>query len=840
MEGSTVSAGILHKPFIGRQISHSKKQSAVFVLCVALSIVTLVSLNGFSRSVNDSLLKDARKLNAADLIIHSHYELSPPLLEAVASLQKDGLVQSARVYEFYSVVRNVPQDASLLASLKVVGPGYPFYGKVELASGRSFDEVLQPGTIIVEEALLYRLGLHVGDQLHVGESLLTIRDVVVHEPDRPMKLFALGPRIFIALADRDALNLVKKGSRVDHNLLLRVSDENDLDRLALHLGTIADRDQERVQTFKNNESRVKKFLDNFFFFLHLIGIFTLVLAGIGIQSVLSSLLKEKEATIAIIKTVGATGRFITLQFVAVLTILGSVGTLAGLCFGFLVQCLLPALFRGLLPNDVGIVFSWRTILEGLGLGVFVVALFAVLPLFRLRELKPSSILRKETGGTRRGPPFYAVLLTILGFFVLMVFWQVQDLRVGMWLVVGILGLVLVTALLTHAVLAALRRARVKSLPLRQALKGLFRPGNATQLIIITLSASLAVVFSIYLIEQNLDASFVTSYPPDVPNLFFLDIQPSQLAAFKAELGEETAYYPVVRARVLAVNGKTINVEEERTRRGDNLAREFSLTYRDRLLDDEAVVAGKDLFRKDWDGLQVSVLDTVVKMQKMEVGDRITFRIQGVPLEARISSIRTHLGESIRPYFYFVFPEETMKEAPQTIFTAVRVKQGEMGPLQSRIVSRFPNVSVIDMTETIATFSGVMHKLSKVTRFFALFSLAAGILIIVSSIFAMRFARIREAVYFKILGAKSRFVLRVFTLESIILGLVSALLAMTVSQGASWFVVVRTLDISYRAFPASTLGMIGGAILLVVLVGLSSSLSILKQKPAAFLREQTEE
>ena len=831
---------MLHKPFIRRQISQSKKQSAVFVLCVALSIVTLVSLNGFSRSVNDSLLKDARTLNAADIIIHSHYELSPALLDAVASLQKDGLVQSARVYEFYSVVRNAGQENSLLASLKVVGPGYPFYGKIELSSGRSFAEVLQPGAIIVEDTLLDRLGLRVGDQLHVGDALLTIRDVLVHEPDRPMKLFALGPRIFIAIADRDALNLVKKGSRIDHSLLLRVSDENDLEGLAARLNAVADRDQERVQTFMNNESRVKKFLDNFFFFLHLIGIFTLVLAGIGIQSVLSSLFKEKEATIAIMKTLGATSRFITLQFVAVLTLLGTVGTLVGLCFGFLVQVLLPALFSGLLPHDVGIVFSWRAVLEGLGLGVFVVALFTVLPLFRLRELKPISILRKETGGTRRGAPFYAALLTILGFFVLMVLWQVQDLRVGMWLVAGILGLILVTALLTHAVLAGLRRVRVKSLALRQALKGLFRPGNATRLIIITLSASLAAVFSIYLIEQNLDASFVTSYPPDVPNLFFLDIQPSQLAAFKTELGEETTYYPVVRARVLAVNGKTIDVERERQKRGDNLARDFNLTYRDHLLDDEAVVTGNDLFRKDWDGLQVSVLDKVLKMRQMEVGDRITFRIQGVPLEARISSIRTHLGESIRPYFYFVFPEGTLKDAPQTIFTAVRVKKGEMGPLQSRIVSRFPNVSVIDMTETIATFAGVMQKLSRVTRFFALFSLAAGILIIISSIFAMRFARIREAVYFKILGAKRRFVLRVFTLESIILGLVSALLATAVSQGASWFVVVRTLDLSYRPFPASTLGMIGGAVLLVVLVGLFSSLSILKQKPAAFLREQTEE
>jgi putative ABC transport system permease protein len=656
-----------------------------------------------------------------------------------------------------------------------------------------------------------------------------------------VNLFSFGPRVFISSEDLEALDLIQKGSRIQYDTLLRVVDSENLEKIVQDLRDHALQGQERVDTYRTARSRMKRFFDNFLFFLTLISIFTLLLAGIGIQSVLAAFLKEKERTVAIMKTLGATSRFVTVQFVTVLGVLGVLGTLAGLALGSLIQVWLPELFRGLIPTSIRPTLSWRMVIDGFILGTLVVVLFSILPLQDLKQLKPGAIFRSESPPARKGlPAALTVLAVMLAFLGLILRQSLHDFRMGMWFVTGVAAFILAAALLSHAVLSSLKRSRIQSLIFRQALRGLFRPRNATRAIMVTLTASLSIIFSITLVEKNIDATFVQSFPPDSPNAFLLDIQPSQLQEFQETLGMQAEYYPVVRGRIVRIAGENVDVEAERQKRGDNLAREFNLTYRDHMLGDERLVKGVGLFRSDWEGLQVSILDTVLDMKPVEVGDLITFKIQGVPLEARVSSIRTRRGELLQPFFYFVFQESALQDAPQTIFTAVRVGSQEIPALQNRIVKRFPNVSVIDVTQAVSTLTEVMVKLSGITRFFTLFSVLAGILIIVSSVLATRYARIQEAVYFKILGARNGFVLEVFTLENCLLGLVSALLALVFSHTAAWFISSRLFEIPYRPFLLTCLLMLAVTVSLVTLVGLIASWSILRQKPAAFLREQTDE
>jgi putative ABC transport system permease protein len=834
---------MLNRRFILRQLTRSGNQAAVFILCVTLSILTIVAVNGFRDSINRSLLRDARALHSGDVILRSQYPFSPPLLDAVAALEKKGVARALRIYDFYSVVRSPAGEATLLADLKVVGPEYPFYGQVKLASGRPFRSVLAPGAAIVEQTLLDRLGLEIGDRLHVGEATLTIRDVVVREPDRPVNFLSFGPRIILDAKDLDKLSLLQRGSRVRYYLLLKTPEGTELEPMVRKLRSVALAGQERVETYRTARSRIKRFFDNFLFFLALIAIFTLLLSGIGIRSALTALLKEKEGTIAILKTVGGTGSFVMGHYLAVVAVLGLIGTVLGLFFGFALQFSMPLFFGSLLPENLPLVISWQAVLEGLILGILAVALFAYIPLHHLREIKPSAVFHKLAAKTRRDAAFYLAGFTIFLFFLAMVLWQLEDKKIGGYFVLGILGLILLTSLVSQLILFGLRHLSVNSgaLALRQALRGLFRPGNATRSVIITLSAALAVVFSIYLVETNLDEAFVRSYPADAPNLFFIDIQPDQVAGFSETLGMKPQYYPVIRSRLVSINGQKIDREEERKRRGDNLARPFNLTYRDQLLEDEAILKGEYLFRKDLEGLQVSVLDTVVEMKPLEIGDRIQFNIQGVPLEAVVSSIRTRTKESIKPFFYFVFPQDSpLQKAPQTIFTAIRVPRERIGEVQNKVITRFPNVSAIDITQTIASFAAIVHRFSVVIRFFTVFSIAAGVLIIISSVLATRFARVQEAVYFKILGARGRFVLTVFTLENLFIGLVSALQALAISQIASWIICTRVFDIAYQPKPEASLLMVLATGCLVIGVGLSASISILKKRPVIFLREQTEE
>jgi putative ABC transport system permease protein len=826
-----------HLPTILRQVRRSSTQAGLFVLCVALSLTTLTAFSGFSRSVGRALLDDARTLHAADIIIRSYDPISAGLAQAIDRLVDQGRVVRANVYEFYSVVRAPDEGASVLSRLKVVDPGYPFYGRVGLASGRPFGQVLQPGACIVEQTLLDRTGMKIGDRLTVGYTTLRIADVVTAEPDRSLELFAFGPRTFIHGADLEALGLMATGSRIRRVVLLKVLDPLEVDALAAGLKQASPLTEERIDTYLTAGSTVKRFLDNFLFFLKLVGLFILIVSGLGIQSTLTALFNEKQGTIAVMKTVGATGRFINTHFMLLVFLLGAAGTAAGILAGAAAQAGLARILAPFLPADLGLAISWGGVAEAIALGFTVVALFSFLPLYRLREMRPAAIFNRQLTVHINRWPYVLSGVLILLFFLGMVLWHMGDMRFGFYFVGGVVAMILAAAVMAQAILWVVRRVPVGNLALRQAVRGLFRQGNATRTIMITLTVSLTVIFGDHLIERNLNATFVQSFPADAPNAFFVDIQPDQTDAFTTAIGRPVQLYPIIRARIEAVNGETIDRSREGRQRRDNLSRVFNLTYREALLDDETLVEGDTLFRSDWTEPQVSVMDTVVEMRAMNVGDRIRFRIQGVPLTARVSSIRSRESRSLTPFFYFVFPDAVLAKAPQTLFAALRVDPDQIGALQNNMVARFPNISVIDMSQTIGIFARIMARLSRILRVFSFFSILAGILILVSAIFATRAERVVESVYYKVLGAGRRFVFTVFALENILIGLISSLLALAMAQAGAWWVCSARFDIEYHPFWSISLAMVGLSVLLTVSVGMTASQSIMAKKPVSYLREQ---
>ena len=474
-EPDSPTGAMMHRTFIYRQITSSIKQTSVFIACVALSIVTLVSIGGFGESVNNALLRDARVLLAGDIVVQSGFPFQEPLVTELDRLRSDPGTEVALTYQFITIVRTSEGEDSLLSELKVVEPGYPFYGEVVTLSGRSLSEGLKKGQVVVAQNLLDRLGLQVGDALKIGEITTTIVDVVLGEPDQPVDFFSLGPRIFLSADDLDATGLVQPGSRVNYRALVRVADETQIEALAERLSAVADKRQVRVDTYRTNQSAVQLFFDNFLTFLSLIGIFTLFLAGIGIQSSLSSFIREREETIAVLRTFGATGRFIMVQFLGITAILGISGTLIGLALGILLQWLFPILFGSFLPPQVEFSLSLRAIVEGMLLGFVVVSIFTFLPIYQLQGFKPRFIFRKEPSETNRGWIFFASQGMILLFLTAMTYRYLGDLQQTAYFSIGIVTMVLLITILARAVLYLLRKRKIAALDVRQALRGLVSP-----------------------------------------------------------------------------------------------------------------------------------------------------------------------------------------------------------------------------------------------------------------------------------------------------------------------------------------------------------------------------
>jgi putative ABC transport system permease protein len=830
---------VINFRFVNREILHSKSQAAVFVLCVILSLVSIVAINSLRRDVRQSIVSDARGLHGGDIILHSHYELSQPLRQELRLLTEEEDIQSVRTWEFYSVARRVDGQDSLFSNIKAVEKGYPFYGVVELSSGLDFSAVLQPGKAIVEPAVLDRLNLAIGERLHIGESSFEIIDVISRESLRPVEFFNIGPRIFVPAADLEKMDLVRKSSRVQYETLLKIDDPRRIDKIADRIKGKTVSGQERVATYATAGSSIKRFFDNLLFFLSLISVFTLLLAGIGMQSSLAALLRQKEKSLAILRSLGATGSFLLRHYLLIVLILSGIGCILGVLSGLLLEKSFSDLFAGLLPDKIVLGGTFLDILEGVGLGIVVVSFFTFLPLSRVTNVKPAAVFRKDIDNGLRTRKSYVLTGCGIILLALLIAWQLEDVRTGLYFIGGVFLLIAIISVLIGTMLLLLARIRIASLPLRQAVRSLLRPGNATRSIVVTLASALSVLLTIYLVEDNLHGTYISSYPAEAPNLFSLDIQKNQQQDFLNFVGKEVELFPIVRARLIAINGGKVTRQEER-KRGDNLTREFNLTYREKLLDDEIIIKGDSLFGKEpaEKGLvPVSLLDTVAEMGDMKIGDLLEFNIQGVPMTAEVSSIRSRTKSILYPFFYFVFPEKDLKAAPQTFFAALKVKKDEISELENAIVNRFPNISTINISETAKELGKIMQKLSAIINFFASFSILAGALILVSSVLATRMARMKEAVYYKVLGADTFFVLKVFFLENLLLALLSGGCALLVAQAGSWGLCHFLLKIDYGPNWLASFLMLGLTVCLVVSLGLLSSLPILRQKPIRFLREQ---
>lgn len=828
--------------FLISEIVHSRGQGWIFVLCVALSLVSLVAINSFRRDVNISLIADARKLHGGDVIVRSHQPFSPAILEALGELKRNDGENVTRSWEFYSVARAPENEKTVLANIKAVEANYPLYGSVELKSTKSFQDVLRPGTAIVAPSLLARLDVNVGGNITLGAMELKIVDVVAGESQRPVNFFEFGPRIFVAADDLQELDLIKPGSRAHYETLIRTSGENSADSLAGALAKVATSGMENVSTYASAPSRIKRFFDNLLFFLSLISVFTMLLAGMGMQSSLAALLRHKEKSLAIIRAIGASSSFLFRHYLLLVVFLSLIGCIAGLLGAYVLKQNFTLIFAGLLPETIQLGMSTVDIIEGLLLGLSVVAFFSFFPLQSLSLIKPVAILRNES------TPLYSrstYIFFACGAFLFtgLIIRQLNDVEIGLYFVAGTFMLIALISVLVAAIVFVAGRVSARTLVVRQALKSMLRPGNASKVIIVTLSSALTLLLTIGLVQNNLRSTYIQSYPLDAPNLFCIDIQKNQKDGFTQLLEGDAQLFPVIRARLLAINGEKIEREKELEKRGDSLAREFNLTYRDTLLEDEVLLKGRTLLDRSTLGpgvIPVSLLDSVAEMGDMGMGDILTFNIQGLTLKAKVVSVRSRTKSMLYPFFYFVFSEKDLGPAPQTFFAALNIPQDDISLFENSVVEEFPNISTINVTETAKELGRIMDKLSSVITFFSLFSIVAGLLILVSSILATRLSRVQEAVFYKVLGANSFFVWRVFAMENFLLAGVSGACALFVSQIASWSLCYYVFDIEHRAYITYCMLLLLSVTVIVVATGLLSSLSIIRKKPGQFLSKKSVE
>ncbi len=809
---------------------------------IVMGVAALVAVGSFGRTVRDGMEQQAKSLLGADLVLSSR---QPFAVEADAFLQSlNG--EQAREIAFASMVQFPKTRGTRLVQVRAVAGGFPFYGKLETAPAEAAAQFRAGHGALVEESVMTQFDAAIGDTVRLGELSVPIVGTLQRVPGETFAFATFAPRVFVTLDVVERTDLLQPGSLARYKVYYRFGPDTDVTALVDRLRPQLSRYRLSPETVAKRKENLGDALENAYRFLSLVGFVSLLLGGIGIASAIHVHVRQRLATVAILRCLGGSVRQTFAVYLIQGMALGLIGAVVGTVIGLGVQGLIPSLVRELIPFPVVWRISWPAVWQAMGVGFAICLLFALLPLLAMRRVPPLAALRSfGTDAARRDPLVWLVYALIAAGVSAFSVMQTGQWRQGLGFAVGLAGAFALLALVAKLIAAAARRLLPArgSYVLRQGVANLYRPNNRTVLLMLSLGLGTFLILTLYLVHDTLLRQLTTQRQDARPNAILFDIQPDQresVTALVRSLGFEVIQEaPIVSMRLARIKGRSLDeilADPRRTAPNWALQREYRSTYRDHLTDTETPLAG------DWPPVgprapvPISIEEGIAKDLGVGMGDEIVFDVQGLPLTTRVASLRKVEWRRVQPNFFVVFPTGVLEQAPAFHVLATRVADPtQSAALQRAVVNEFPNVSAIDLTLIIQTVDSVVSKIAAVIRFMALFTVATGLVVLLAAIATGRHQRLRETMLLRTLGASRRQVLSILATEYLCLGVLAGLTGVVLAVAAGWALAAFVFKLTFVPALAPlliTLVVTGG---ITLLAGLFASRGIGDQPPLEILR-----
>ena len=822
-----------------------------FVLSLAVGVAAVVAVAGISAGIEGALRREARQLLAADLELESRRPLGATEEAAIARLagvERADLVELVTVAAAPAGVDGRP-GRSLLVELKAVRGPYPFYGTLTVDPPLPLGELLGEDGAVAAPELLSRLGLAVGDEIVVGGARFRLRGRVLAEPDRIAGAFSLGPRLFLSLAGLERAELLGRGARAEHKALLRLPPGSGADAVraaaaALELA-LPRASGVRVETYLQAQPSLRQGLARAERFLSLVALLSLLVGGVGVAQTVRSWLAARLDAIAVLKCLGMRPREVLALFLGQTALLALLGSAVGVLLGTALQAAVPRFAPAIVPAGALSLWQPRAVAEGLLLGLGVALLFCLPPLLGLLRVPAARVLRRDADPP---PPSRAAAVSLglatLGGLAAIAVAQARSLGLGLGFTAGLAALTGLLALAALGLVRLARRAPRRGLGVawRHGLASLGRPGAGTLGAVVALGLGVLVVLGMALVQRQLSRQLLAELPAEAPTAFFIDVQPDQLTGFGELLRELGATrvdtVPVVVARLAAVDGVPVARLAERTRGEDRgrrwaLTREQRLTYLERLPADNRLIAG--CLWCDGARPEVSVEEEFAGDLGLALGSRVTFDIQGVPLELTVTSLRQVRWESFAINFFLVVEPGVLEGAPQQRLAAARLPAGTDQTIQDTLAAEFPNVTMLRVRELLEKVTGVLRRIGLGVRFLGAFTVLAGVAILAGAVGASSTRRGREVALLKAIGMTRAEVVAALALEHALVGLVAGLIGAGGAVTLAWAVLRFGMELRWEPDPLAVAVAVAGAIVVGTLAGLAASLGALRRRPIEALR-----
>ena len=805
----------------------------LLIAALALAAAAVATVDFFADRVQRALTGSAADLLAADAAIEWS---DAPLPEWETAARAAGL-RTARTLSFPSVVLH--GDATQLVQIKAIGDGYPLRGRLRSAADLASPDAAETGTVAPgrawgEARLFAQLGVAPGAVVEVGELPLPLSRVITDEPDRGGDLFQFAPRLLMHLDDVPRTGLVGPASRVSHRLLL-AGDPGALARYAEALRPQLPKGAEWLDVSRARPE-LNAALDRGTRFLALAATTVVVLAGAAAMLAARRFVEHQTDAAAVLRCLGLSSRGLLVLFVTRLFALGAAATLLGSLLGLGAQAALGALvgrwFTTQLPPP-----SPGPLLDAAVTTLLVLAATVLPPIFRLRHTPPARVLRHDLGPPP-GSEWLAIGLAVaaLGAFLT---WRMGDLQLGVRALAGIVATIAVLAVAVRGLIRLLDPIRLHGhTAWRQGIAAVAR--HPTLALVQTVGFGLGIMALLLLsvVRTDLMAAWRDKLPPDAPNHFLINIQPSEHVALEALLAahgvKTSGVLPMIRGRLVAIGGSSVDPGSYTSARAQRLAsREFNLSFATALQPDNRIVAGR-WWPPHSQAAAFSVEVGIAETLGIALGDRLAFQVFGQRIEGTVQSLREVQWDSFNANFFVLGTPALLAEQPATYITSFHLSPDRLG-LLAELARRFPSVTVIDVGGILSQVRAMIERAALALEYVFAFTLAAGVIVLLAAVQASREVRALEVAVLRTLGASRRYLYTGLAVEFGLIGLLAGTVAATGALATGWLVSEAVFNLTWSPSPwllpaGALLGALG-----VGTAGLLAARRLIEVPPVVVLR-----
>ncbi len=832
--------------FAARELRSGVRGFRIFLACLALGVAAIAAAGSTAEAFRRGLASEAREILGGDLVVSSDRAFTGKERAVFERLGERAYSSASRA------MAEAPSGQRRMVELRAVDAAYPLAGKVELTGpdGRPavLSEVLQPlagvPAAAVEQTLLDRLQLRLGQIFTVADHRFLAAAVLVSEPDRLTRGFALGPRVVVRLADFRALGFPKTPGYAGEAVRLRLPPGEAPPRAAARLRRTLPGLEIRDRTHAANG--IDRLIDQLEYFLGFVGLASLVAGGLGVAGAVSAYLDGETPSIAALKALGATSGLIRNLYFVQIAILALLGVAIGLMAGAAAPFALGWIAKDSLPVPALFALYPGPLERAAGFGLLAAAAFSLSPLARARATRPSALFRRETlGAVTFGPELVLALAAGGGLAVLAVLTAPTRIAAAVMISGVVIAFAVLWLLGRLAVSIGGRLRGLASGPVRMGLANLAGPRSAARSATPAIGLGVALLAAVVLIQSSLLNEVRVAAPRTAPALVFTEIPGDRLPAFDqtlaAALGPLTPdryqRWPFLTGRITGMNGRLVDRSALPRDRRWAFDRDMPM----------ALVAsappGADAGEGRWwptsyAGPPLVALDQdVARGSGLKLGDSLTLQVLGRQIEARIAVIRRVDFGGFGPSFTVCLDPAALQGAVLTNMAIAKATPAQERAVLAALARTFPDVNVISVREQLEAATAMFDRLALAVRGAASVAALSGLLVLAGAIASGARARAREAATLKVLGASRGQILAAYGVEYGLVGLIAGAAGVALGYAAAWPVVTQVFRIGWAVDWSGVAALVGGAAGVAAGAGLLAAFAALAQRPAPVLRAE---